>query len=65
MDFINTLEHYHNIDFGVYSEINVLQERIAGLSRLEKVKKKLFFTWPYRGHRRNPFFLSGATAAFQ
>ena len=37
---------------------DTLQERIAGLSRLEKVKKKsfFFFTWPYRGHRRNPFF---------
>ena len=24
-------------------------------SFLKKYKKNLFFTWPYRGHRRNPF----------
>ena len=29
------------------------------ISSRKSKKKNLFFTWPYRGHRRNPFFLSG------
>ena len=31
------------------------------ISSKKSKKKNLFFTWPYRGHRRNPFFLSGVS----